>query len=68
MSGFFNRRQIKVRKTYFHPLFVEWSIDIEFETTEREFDMIMAWEKCGWNEEMGCWYTPDDSACYEIIG
>ncbi len=67
MNGVFERDRIKVRKTYFHPLFVENSVDIEFEISEKDFETMMAWEKCSYDEDLEIWYAADDSASYEII-
>lgn len=58
---------LRIRQTIFHPLFAEWSIDVEFQCREQEFSNMMQWLNCKYNEEFGVWYTADDSSCYEII-
>ena len=59
---------MRIRKTYFHPLWPENSVDIEFECSEKDFYLMMKLERCKYDEEFYVWYTEDDRGCYAIIG
>ena len=59
---------LRIRQTIFHPFFIEWSMDVEFQCREREFSNMMQWLNCRYNDVLGIWYTADDSSCYTILG